>query len=435
MYNFLKIVHWNDIDVIKRKKVLSRPISNSVISIKKRVKKIIFDIKHLGDEALYNYTKMFDNVKLINIKISEQDIVNSELYIDREMQNSIKIAIKNIKKFHMMQDTQSTMLETQQDIYCKQIVRPIESVGLYVPGGSAPLLSTALMLIVPAIIAGCKRIILCSPPPITNEILYVCKIFKIKEIFQVGGAQAIAALGLGTETIPRVNKIFGPGNVYVTEAKLQISTSLYDVGIDMFAGPSEVLIVADSQANPKFIASDLLSQAEHGIYSQVLLVTYDINLAKVVLKNVQDQIQDLSRYDIIIKALKNSKIIIVKDLLECFDISNDYAPEHLMIQCKNSLDLVKYVVNAGSIFLGSWSPVAGGDYATGSNHVLPTYGSAKAYSGLSLFDFQRRISVQKLNKKEFKKISSTIISLSTVEKLDAHRNSITTRLSSFLDEI
>ncbi|QCI23133.1 histidinol dehydrogenase [Buchnera aphidicola] len=435
MKNCLKIIHWDRCSIEEREKILSRPILDDLSAIKKQVKTIISDVNSLGDQALYNYTNIFDKIKLNNIKISHQDLVKAELCIDVKAKNAIQVAIDNIRTFHISQNISTLNIEINKGIYCQQIVRPIGSVGLYIPGGSAPLLSTVLMLAIPARIAGCKKIVLCSPPPITNEVLYASKICGVQEIFQVGGAQAIAALGFGTETIPKVNKIFGPGNAYVTEAKSQISRSLYDVGIDMLAGPSEVLIIADSSANVDFIASDLLSQSEHGNYSQVILITCDINLANAVLEQIRKQVKNLLRSRIIIQSLKHSKIIIVKNLLECFELSNYYAPEHLMIQCEYPQRLLKYVLNAGSIFLGHWSPVASGDYATGANHVLPTYGSAKAYSGLSLIDFQKRITVQKLDKVGFKNLASTIMSLSTIERLDAHTNSILIRLSSLMDEM
>ncbi|XBC38274.1 MAG: histidinol dehydrogenase [Buchnera aphidicola (Floraphis choui)] len=433
-YN-LKIIYWNNFNHEERKKILSRPVSSNYSNVKEQVKKIVSNVKNFGDKALYNYTNKFDKIKLNDIKVCEKEIKNSGIYIKKEIKDAIKVAMNNIKKFHITQNIEmiNQNHDIKEDIYCKQIIRPIERVGLYIPNGSAPLLSTVLMLAIPASIAGCKRVVLCSPPPIMNEILYASKICGVKEIFQVGGAQAIAALGFGTETIPKVNKIFGPGNIYVTEAKSQISKSLYDVGIDMLAGPSEVLIIADSQANADFVASDLLSQLEHDNDSQAILITYDITLAKEVLIKIKEQMKILSRYKVIMQALKHTRIIIAKDLLECFNISNDYAPEHLMIQCHRSKNLLQYVTNAGSIFLGYWSPVAGGDYAIGSNHVLPTYGSASVHSGLSLVDFYKRITVQKLSKQGFKDISSTIISLSTVEKLDAHTQSIKIRLASLSD--
>ncbi|XBC40841.1 MAG: histidinol dehydrogenase [Buchnera aphidicola (Nurudea yanoniella)] len=429
MWNDLEIFNWNNYDVEDKKKILSRPVLNNHNFIKDQVQKIIFDVQNLGDQALYNYTNIFDKINLNKIKVSKKNIINSELYISKKVKKAIKVAFKNIKKFHILQNIKNINLKINKNIICQHIIRPIESVGLYVPGGSAPLVSTVLMLAIPASISGCKRIVLCSPPFITNEILYVSKLCGIQEIFQIGGAQAIAALGCGTETISKVDKIFGPGNAYVTEAKNQISKMFYNVSIDMLAGPSEVLIIADDQANCDFIASDLLSQAEHDNFSQVLLVTYNEELAQKVLNAIRKQIKSLSRYEIIVKALKNSKIIITKDLHQCFEVSNLYAPEHLMIQCKNSQNFLKYIINAGSIFLGSWSPVAVGDYATGTNHVLPTYGSSNVCSGLSLIDFQKRISIQKLNKQGLQDISSTVISLSTVEKLDAHRNSVKIRLS------
>lgn len=431
----LKIFYWNEFNIQDKEKILSRPILHNLTVLQDQVKKIILDVKMLGDKALYNYTHVFDKIRLNQIKVSKSSILNSELHIEKTVKHAIKTSFENIKRFHSLQSVKDIDLKVNKDIFCQQIIRPIKSVGLYVPGGSAPLVSTVLMLVVPAMVSGCKKIVLCSPPPISKEILYASKICGIQEIFQIGGAQAIAALGCGTNTIPKVDKIFGPGNAFVTEAKRQVSQMFYNVGIDMLAGPSEVLIIADKNANFEFIASDLLSQMEHDNYSQAILVTYDQRLAKNVLNEISKQIKSLPRYKIIMQALKNSKIIITQDLYQCFEVSNLYAPEHLMIQCEHAQDFLKYVISAGSIFLGNWSPVAVGDYAIGTNHVLPTYGSANVYSGLSLIDFQKRISVQKLNQKGLKDISSTVLSLSTVEQLDAHKNSVKIRLSLPSNEI
>lgn len=436
MNHNIKILHWKDCSVEIKKKVLSRPsnFNSNDIYVKKVVSKIFNDVKSIGDEAIRKYTKSFDNVELSSFSISEKQIFDSEFVLNLKVKKFIEVAKNNILKFHQRQNVDLMDFEIQSGILCKQIIRPIQSIGLYIPGGVSPLISTALMLAIPANIAKCKNIIICSPPPISSEILYVSKICGIKKVFQIGGAQAIFAMAFGTETIPKVNKIFGPGNIYVTEAKSQVKFLLKDVSIDMLAGPSEILIIADLHADPSIIASDLLSQMEHGSYSQALLVTPSFSLAKHVILEINSQLKTLLKKDTICFSLKHSSIIVTENLLECFEISNLYAPEHLMIQCKNSIKLLDYVINAGSIFLGKWSAVSCGDYATGTNHVLPTYGSAVFDSGLTIRDFQKIISVQKLNKTGLLNISSTVLCLSKLERMEAHSNSILKRLCIIQDQ-
>lgn len=430
MLEYIKVINWKESNSKERIIHLSRPVLRNMKMIKQSVKKIISDVIEFGDSALINYTSLFDRITINNLEISNKKVIKSKLYINKDFKKFIKIAIKNITKFHNHKIFTNHSIEVQPGINCEQILKPINTVGLYIPGGSAPLVSTILMLAIPAKIAKCKEIIMCSPPPIPPEMLYTGKLCGITRFFQVGGAQAIGAMAVGTNSIPKVDKIFGPGNVYVTEAKLQVSSSIRNnVSIDMLAGPSEVLIIADYQANPKFIAADLLSQAEHDSNSQVILVTPELSLARSVILEIRNQIQCLSRKDIIIQSLKNSSIIIASDIAECIDISNIYAPEHLMIQCSDAKKLVPFVINAGSIFIGSWSPVVGGDYVTGTNHVLPTYGSARANSGLTVHDFQKKISLQTLNYQGFLKIASPALLLSQIEGMDAHNNAVKIRLS------
>lgn len=426
--NTLKVIYWNKLSLVEKDAIFVRPVFFESNKIIESVKKIIEDVRISGDKALKKYSQIFDHVKIDKFKISRQKILISNSNINKSTKNAILEAIKNIKCFHLEQQVNSITVKVQPGINCQQLIKPIESVGLYIPGGSAPLVSTVLMLSIPANIAKCPNIILCSPPPITKEILYAAEICGVHKIFEIGGAQAIAALAFGTQSIPKVNKIFGPGNAYVTEAKRQVSQLLNHLSIDMLAGPSEVLIIADSTANAIFIASDLLAQAEHGPNSQVIFLTPSLTLVHEVLKSLQDQSIKLSRLKIIKEALSKSYVIITDDLSECVEISNLYAPEHLIIHTINPEALLHDIVNAGSIFLGKWSAEAVGDYASGPNHVLPTYGCATAYSGLSLIDFQKRINVQNVTKKGFINLAPTVLTLSEIEKMEAHGNSIKLRL-------
>ncbi|MDU2544200.1 MAG: histidinol dehydrogenase, partial [Klebsiella sp.] len=336
--------------------------------------------------------------------------------------------------FHNAQQLQAVDVETLPGVRCQQVTRPIASVGLYIPGGSAPLFSTVLMLATPARIAGCQQVVLCSPPPIADEILYAAQLCGVKTIFNVGGAQAIAALALGTESVPKVDKIFGPGNAYVTEAKRQVSQRLDGAAIDMPAGPSEVLVIADSGANPDFVASDLLSQAEHGPDSQVILLTPDADLGSRVAEAVERQLAALPRAETARVALSASRIIVARDLAQCVAISNQYGPEHLIIQTRQARELVDSITSAGSVFLGDWSPESAGDYASGTNHVLPTYGYTATCSSLGLADFQKRMTVQELSRDGFAALASTIEILAAAERLDAHKNAVTLRVAALKEQ-
>ncbi|XRX43180.1 MAG: histidinol dehydrogenase [Buchnera aphidicola (Tetraneura sorini)] len=428
------VFFWKELDEQQKKKVLSRPN----IYIKKKctqlVRKVLVDVLNYGDSALKKYCLLFDKKRIEKFKIEKHIISNSYLNIDKELKKSILNAKNNIEYFHKFQKRKNLDIEIKPGVRCQHISVPIESVGLYVPGGSSPLISTVLMLAIPATIAGCKKIILCSPPPISNEILYCAHICGIQDVYQVGGSQAIAAMAFGTKSIPKVQKIFGPGNAYVTEAKIQVNSFTEGVSIDMPAGPSEVLVIADKSANPDFIAADLLSQSEHGTDSQSIFVTTEYTLIKQVIFAISNQMRKFSKLDLIIQSIENSRFIIAESLLECINISNRYAPEHLIIQTVNSRKLLKYIVNAGSVFLGKWSPESVGDYASGSNHVLPTTGYALSYSGLSVFDFQKNITIQELTRNGLIDLSSTVLTIASFEKMDAHKNSILVRIKKNLME-
>lgn len=428
MQHFNKIIYWNKLNLDEQKKILLRPYLKKNNFIKKTVLEIIENVKNLGDQALQEYSFLFDKCKINHFQVSEKNIFLSSLQLSDELKNAIAVAKKNITCFHEAQISSPIDIETQIGVCCQQINVPLNSIGIYIPGGTAPLFSTVLMLAIPAKIAGCKEIILCSPPPISSEVLYTAHICGIDKIFQVGGAQAIAALAFGTNSIPKVDKIFGPGNAYVTEAKSQVSSMFNGTAIDMLAGPSELLIIADHTSNPDFIAADLLSQAEHGGSSQVFLLTPCIELANKVILSLNEQLKKLSRLLEISESLKNSAIIITKNLFQCIKISNAYAPEHLIIQTKSPRDLVNYISNASSIFLGLWSPESAGDYASGTNHVLPTYGKSITNSALGLADFQKRILIQELTPQGLMQLSNTLKILSSAEKLQAHNNAVKIRV-------
>lgn len=423
-------IFWNQCSKSGQIALLHRPASVYSKNISNTVSNILKEVLKFGDQALIKFNFEFDHIKTTQLKIPFSYIIDSEKKISFIKKQSLCTAANNITKFHNIQNSSNINIETTPGVNCTQLIQPIDTVGLYVPGGSTPLPSTVLMLGIPARIAQCNRIILCTPPPVSNTILYAAKLCGIKEIYQIGGSQAIAAMGFGTESIPKVNKIFGPGNIWVTEAKRQISNESHGVSIDMLAGPSELLIIADHTANPVFIASDLLSQAEHGPNSHVILVTPDIRIAKETKYELNKQLKNLeSRIDIINQSLTHSRIIVTSNLEECFSISNSYAPEHLMIQTQNASKYVKNIINAGSVFLGHWSPESAGDYASGPNHVLPTYGYSNSISGLGVIDFQKRILIQELTQDGLLNLSETITTLAKIEKLKAHEYSVLKRIN------
>ena len=411
------------------KELIKRP-TIKISFINKTIDYIFNLVQKKGDDAIRLLTKEFDKIDLINNKVEESKIANAINYVDNELKNSINLAFDNIYKFHKSQLTKSCKTETSAGVVCWQEKRPIESVGFYIPGGSAPLFSTILMLAIPAMIAGCRKMILCTPPSsdgsANNIILYVANLCNIKDIYLVGGAQAIAAMTFGTSSIPKVNKIFGPGNQYVTAAK--IKSIQFNTAIDMPAGPSELLVLADQYANPSYIASDLLSQAEHGPDSQVIFVSLSKSLINDVEKCINDQIKNLDRIDFINKSISNSKLIFFDDQTKAIDFINLYAPEHYIINVKNESFFIDNIVSAGSVFIGNYTPESAGDYASGTNHTLPTNGNAKQYSGVNLDSFQKTITFQKISKTGLLNISKTVETMAQAEGLKAHKNAVSIRV-------
>lgn len=409
--------------------LLLRPELN-VQDLRETVGKVLNDVKQRGDEAVLGYEEQFDRVCLSSLTLSKDEMVEAENMVPDDLKTAISLAAENIRTFHEAERFVTAKVETKPGVTCWQKAVPIEKVGLYIPGGTAPLFSTVLMLAIPARIAGCKEIVLCTPPnregKVNPVILYAAKMAGVSRIFKAGGVQAIGSMAYGTESVPKVYKIFGPGNQYVQAAKQQVS--LYDVAIDMPAGPSEVEVLADETANAAFVAADLLSQAEHGVDSQVLLVSTSEKLIKQVEQEVERQLDVLPRKEIAAKALENSRLILVHSMEEAMDMTNMYAPEHLIIEAKDYETLAEQVWNAGSVFLGSFSPESAGDYASGTNHTLPTKGYAKAYSGVNLDAFIRKITFQEITKDGLRTIGPAIETMASHEGLDAHRNAVTIRL-------
>ncbi|MDB9760272.1 histidinol dehydrogenase [bacterium] len=409
--------------------ILKRP-TQTVKEIETTVNQVFEDVQKNGDTAIKKYTKKFDKVAVTSLKVTQEEISIAVEAVSRELKEAIQQAAANIEKFHRAQKTEKVYQETTPGVVCWQEKRPIEKVGLYIPGGTAPLLSTVLMLAIPAKIAGCQEIILCSPPnfegKIANEILYTANLCGVTNIFKVGGIQAISGLTFGTETIPKVYKIFGPGNQFVTVAK-QLATK-YGVAIDMPAGPSELLVMADDSANASFVASDLLSQAEHGADSQVILVSTSEKLIEDVSKEVEKQLKELPRIEIATKAIQNSKSILVKDFKEALALINEYAPEHFIVCTKNNDFFIDGIINAGSVFIGNYTPESAGDYASGTNHTLPTNGYSKSYSGVNLDSFTKSITFQEISKKGIQNIGKSIELMALAEGLQAHKNAVSIRL-------
>ncbi|ENM4020818.1 histidinol dehydrogenase [Vibrio cholerae] len=424
----MRTVVWQSLSEAQQESILERPAITEGANITAAVAQVIAKVRSEGDAALFELTEKFDRVKPASLRVSREDMDAAAARLSETMKLALEQAYNNISKFHKAQKAQPIKVETMPGVVCEQVTRPINKVGLYIPGGSAPLPSTVLMLGVPAQIAGCRKVVLCSPPPIADEILYVAKLCNIDEVYNLGGGQAIAAMAYGTETVTKVDKIFGPGNAYVTEAKRQVSNDFRGAAIDMPAGPSEVLVIADETADADFIAADLLSQAEHGPDSQVVLVTPSPVLADQVTDAVQKQLKVLSRASIAEKALASSLIIIAESLTQAVSISNYYGPEHLIVQTRNPRELVPLLDNAGSIFLGDWSPESVGDYASGTNHVLPTYGYTRTYSSLGLADFSKRMTVQELTADGLQLLAPTVVTMAEAEGLDAHKRAVTIRV-------
>lgn len=410
-------------------KILARPAFDTS-SLNATVSSILAEIKSGGDKAVISYEEKFDKVQLSSLSVSQKEIEDSDKLLSEELKSAIRTAKDNIEKFHAAQKFEPKKIETTAGVVCWQKAVGIEKVGLYIPGGTAPLFSTVLMLAVPAKIAGCREIVLCTPPDkdgnVNPAILYAAKVAGVNKIFKIGGVQAIGAMAYGTESVPKVYKIFGPGNQYVVAAKQLVS--LKEVAIDMPAGPSEVQVIADETANPAFIASDLLSQAEHGVDSQVILTTTNENIIQSVVTEIEKQLAELPRKEIAEKALQHSIAILLNGEEELIELTNEYAPEHLIIETKNYIDFVDKIINAGSVFLGHYTPESAGDYASGTNHTLPTNGHAKAYSGVNLDSFVKKITFQEISKEGIKNLGSAIEIMAENELLFAHKNAVTLRL-------
>ncbi|HJG76478.1 histidinol dehydrogenase [Phocaeicola barnesiae] len=412
---------WNDL--------LRRPTLNTA-TLRETVLEVLERVRTEGDKAVIEYEEKFDHVHLDSLTVSEEEFAEAEKAVSIELKAAIMLAFNNIKKFHEAQKFESKPVNTLPGVTCWQKAVAIEKVGLYVPGGTAPLFSTVLMLATPAQIAGCKEIVLCTPPnregKIHPAILYAAKIAGVSRVFKAGGVQAIGAMAYGTSSVPKVYKIFGPGNQYVMAAKQEVS--LHDVAIDMPAGPSEVAVLADETANPIFVASDLLSQAEHGVDSQSMLITTSATLIRAVTEEVERQLEELPRKEIAARSLEHSKLILIDNMELAVEMMNRYAPEHLIIETRNYHELAEKIVNAGSVFLGAYSPESAGDYASGTNHTLPTNGYAKAYSGVSLDSFIRKITFQEITKEGIATIGPAIEVMAANEYLDAHKNAVSVRL-------
>ena len=426
------MINWSTLTSAQQIDALARPAMADSAKLRATVADILAQVSARGDEAVLEFTRRFDSPKLTSLKLSIEKRDELAARVTPEVQDAIQTAFANVKQFHEAQYPQDIRLTTTPGVVCEQRFTALGAVGLYIPGGSAPLPSTVMMLGVPAMVAGCERKVLCTPPnaeqEIAPEIAFAAKCCGIGEIYLCGGAQAIAAMAFGTDIITKVDKIFGPGNSFVTEAKQQVSQRADGAAIDMPAGPSEVLVLADESADADFVASDLLSQAEHGPDSQAILVTDSAELIEAVKAAVANQLAALSRNSIASKAMENARYILTGSVNEAIAVSNQYAPEHLIVQCDNSRGLLPLIKHAGSIFLGPWSPESAGDYASGTNHVLPTYGYARNYSSLGLLDFMRRYTIQELSEDGMRNLGPAIMQLADAEGLDAHRNAVGYRL-------
>src|SRR6185437_782750 len=429
----MRILHWEALSASERRAALARPAQRARIEIEALVRDVIANVRAGGDEALRAYTQRFDGVELTAFAVSAEEFSQAERKLTSEQRSALECAIDNVERFHRAQRLEALTLETMPGVRCERIVRPISSVGLYVPAGSAPLPSAVVMLAVPARIAGCPQRILCTPPGrgggADPAVLVAARLCGIESVLKVGGAQAIAALAYGTASVPKVDKIFGPGNAWVTAAKQAVAGDPAGAACDLPAGPSEVLVIADETARAEFVAADLLSQAEHDPQAQAILVTPSRTLAEAVAAATESQARVLSRRSILEQSLASSRCIVVSDLESALEVANDYAPEHLILEVREPRRWLARVASAGSVFLGPWSPETLGDYCSGTNHVLPTYGYARAYSGLSVYDFMRRMTVQELSAAGLATLGPTACRLARLEGLDAHAAAVERRLA------
>ena len=438
MIRLLKQTHWTNLEESGRVAALARPAVTGNPDIEDKVETIIQAVRQEGDAALARLTGQFDGVAVASLRVDESEFELASRLVNDDAKSAMRTAIVNIEKFHTAQITAPVQVETAPGVICQRIVRPIQAVGLYVPAGSAPLPSTAIMLAIPARLAECPVRALCTPPSSEGRadpaVVVAAKMCGIENIFKVGGAQAIAALAYGTETIPKVDKIFGPGNAWVTAAKKAVAADPDGAAQDLPAGPSEVMVIADITANPEFVAFDLMSQAEHGPDSQAILICADAGFADRVDAAIQAALPSLSRRSIIEQSLSHGACLIVDSIAEAVEVANRYAPEHLIIQVNKARQLVDSIINAGSIFVGPWTPESVGDYCSGTNHVLPTYGFARSYSGLSVADFQKQLTVQELTREGLNELAPTVRTLAQLEGLDAHAQAVVTRLEAITDE-
>lgn len=428
----LPVLRWSELSTRDRLLALQRPVPSRAVNVAEDVARIVHDVRVHGDATLFALTEKFDGATLSSLRVSQEEWDSAESEVSLDARDALAVAVANVRRFHEAQRFVPIEMETSPGVLCERIERPLRAVGLYVPAGSAPLPSAAIMSAVPAQIMGCPVRVLCSPPHrngrIHPAVLLVARMCGITEVFKVGGAQAIAAMAYGTATIPKVDKVFGPGNAWVTSAKQQVSQDPHGAALDLPAGPSEVLVIADHTARADFVASDLLAQAEHDPRSHVVFVTTSHDLALQVLQQLTTQLGQLSRREIAEQALKESRVIVVPDLQTAFDVSNSYAPEHLVVDVHNARSWLPAIREAGSVFLGPWTCEPLGDYCSGTNHVLPTYGYARAYSGLSLDDFGRRITVQEASAEGLRTLGPTAHTLAMLEGLDAHARAVSIRL-------
>lgn len=428
----LALLEWSSLSADERRAALRRPAQADTDGLHRRVSEIIKDVRTRGDKALLEFTERFDGVKLQALEVSDAEFAAAETALSNEQRAALDRAIGNVRRFHEAQLGNPLRVETSPGVICERHFRAIDAVGLYVPAGVAPLPSTAIMLAVPASTAGCPTRIICTPPrkdgTADPAVLVTAKLCGVTRVFKVGGAQAVAAMAYGTESIPKVDKVFGPGNSWVTAAKILAANDPDGAALDLPAGPSEVLVIADERANAEFVAADLLAQAEHSADAQAILVTTSRTLAEATLKQLEAQMKRLGRESTLRESINHARLFLVDTLESAFELSNLYAPEHLIVQVGNARDWLPSIRNAGSVFLGAWTPETMGDYCSGTNHVLPTYGFARAYSGLSLVDFQKRMTVQELTADGLRDLGLTAVTIAGLEGLDAHANAVQVRL-------
>jgi histidinol dehydrogenase len=428
----MQIFDWSKLDAAQRVQVLARPRLEAQADIEQLARTIIREVRKEGDAALLAYAARFDRAQLESVRVPPEEFDAAEKLLDAKQIAAIEIAIDNVRRFHAAQLAAPLSMEVMPGVRCERIYRPIPAVGLYVPAGSAPLPSTVIMVAVPAMLAGCPERVLCTPPAADGRanaaVLVAARRCGVNKVFKAGGAQAVAAMAYGTATVPKVDKIFGPGTALTTAAKQIVATDPEGAACDLPAGPSEVLVIADDSANPAFVAADLLAQAEHDVRAQAVLVTDSTALAEKVAREFHRQRRELSRKAILEQSAANCRVVVVPNIGVALQVSNDYAPEHLIVQTREPRALLDGIANAGSVFLGEWSPESMGDYCSGTNHVLPTYGYARAYSGLSLTDFQKRVTVQELTSSGLQQLGPVAETLALLEGLDAHARAVTIRL-------